>query len=905
MLTVTPGWSESYGLFTKGEAPMVLSYTTSPAYHAIEEGSDRYRALSFPEGHYLQIELAGMIEDSDRPKLARDFLAFVVSPQFQDIIPTTNWMLPAAKTSKPLPGAFEALVEPTKTFLFSPEEVAQNRRAWIDEWLGGDEPLTGLNQRAKVAAGAVVLALLVAVVLGAASALVWAGAGDLSGLVPDAYLARIAAFTLLQATLSTLLSLALGVLLARSLARQTAFVGRNLLVRLLALPLALPAIVAVLGVVAVWGGRGWVNGALTALDMGRLPSIYGLGGILLAHVFFNLPLAARLMLGHFERVPAEHWRLAAQLALPPATSFRLIEWPVVRRNAPGVAGLVFMLCLTSFAVVLTLGGGPGATTLEVAIYQALRFDFDPTRAVVLAAAQLALTAGLLGLAALFGADLREEPGLGRPIARYDRTGTARALDFALIALAAAFVALPMLAVVVDGLGADLARLVREAAVQQALLTSLAIGASAAVFGVAMAVALIAAARATTSLSLKRACGAASSLTLVVPPVLLGCWLVRPAQTRCRRVRARPRHDRHRQRDDGPAVRRSGARPRDRQRGQPHRPAGGALGHRRARLGPADRLAAPAPAAHDGARLRRGPVARRSRRHRAPRQRPGHDPALPPFAAHGQLPHGGRGRHRPHPRRLDARGVRLLRHAPGAVRVSGAPVRLEGVRFAYGGTAFVLDITVDAGAVAAIIGPSGAGKSTLLNLIAGFETPQAGRVLIDGRDVGGLLPAARPVSMVFQDNNLFAHLDVATNVALGINPSGRPTAAQKRAVADALARLGLAGMAGRYPGELSGGERGRVALARATLRDRPVLLLDEPFAALGPALRADMLDLLRAPARDPWHDRLDRHPPARRRPRTRHPHRLRRGRSGQGVRGNGGAVRGKRRARTGGLSRAVR
>ena len=390
----------------------------------------------------------------------------------------------------------------------------------------GDEPLTGLNQRAKVAAGAVVLALLVAVVLGAASALVWAGAGDLSGLVPDAYLARIAAFTLLQATLSTLLSLALGVLLARSLARQTAFVGRGLLVRLLALPLALPAIVAVLGVVAVWGGRGWVNGALTALDMGRLPSIYGLGGILLAHVFFNLPLAARLMLGHFERVPAEHWRLAAQLALPPATSFRLIEWPVVRRNVPGVAGLVFMLCLTSFAVVLTLGGGPGATTLEVAIYQALRFDFDPTRAVVLAAAQLALTAGLLGLAALFGADLREEPGLGRPIARYDGTGTARALDFALITLAAAFVALPMLAVVVDGLGADLARLVREAAVQRALLTSLAIGASAAILGVAMAVALIAAARATTSLSLKRACAAASSLTLVVPPVLLGAgWFV--------------------------------------------------------------------------------------------------------------------------------------------------------------------------------------------------------------------------------------------------------------------------------------------------------------------------------------------------------------------------------------------
>ena len=135
VLTVTPGWSESYGLFTKGEASMVLSYTTSPAYHAIEEGTERYRALSFPEGHYLQIEVAGMIENSDRPKLARDFLAFMVGPAFQDIIPTTNWMLPAAKTSTPLPGAFEALVEPTRTLLFSPEEVAEHREAWVDEWL--------------------------------------------------------------------------------------------------------------------------------------------------------------------------------------------------------------------------------------------------------------------------------------------------------------------------------------------------------------------------------------------------------------------------------------------------------------------------------------------------------------------------------------------------------------------------------------------------------------------------------------------------------------------------------------------------------------------------------------------------------------------------------------------------
>lgn len=135
ILTVTPGWSEAYALFTKGEAPMVLSYTTSPAYHAIAENSERYKAAAFAEGHYLQVEVAGLIEASPRKELAKSFLAFMMGPGFQDQIPTNNWMFPAGETSAPLPPAFDALVKPAKTLLFSPEEVEQNRRAWIDEWL--------------------------------------------------------------------------------------------------------------------------------------------------------------------------------------------------------------------------------------------------------------------------------------------------------------------------------------------------------------------------------------------------------------------------------------------------------------------------------------------------------------------------------------------------------------------------------------------------------------------------------------------------------------------------------------------------------------------------------------------------------------------------------------------------
>jgi thiamine transport system substrate-binding protein len=134
VLTVTPGWSEAYGLFTKGEVPMVLSYTTSPAYHMVEEKSDRYQAAEFSEGHYIQIEVAGMLKNTKHQQLAQDFLKFMLTTGFQDQIPTKNWMMPVAKTSTPLPAAFSKLVQPKKTFLMSPEEVAANRKAWIAEW---------------------------------------------------------------------------------------------------------------------------------------------------------------------------------------------------------------------------------------------------------------------------------------------------------------------------------------------------------------------------------------------------------------------------------------------------------------------------------------------------------------------------------------------------------------------------------------------------------------------------------------------------------------------------------------------------------------------------------------------------------------------------------------------------
>ncbi|MGR3269392.1 thiamine ABC transporter ATP-binding protein [Thalassococcus profundi] len=172
------------------------------------------------------------------------------------------------------------------------------------------------------------------------------------------------------------------------------------------------------------------------------------------------------------------------------------------------------------------------------------------------------------------------------------------------------------------------------------------------------------------------------------------------------------------------------------------------------------------------------------------------------------------------------------------------LELDGLRWRAGDFALEAEMQIAPGDRVAVIGPSGAGKSTLLDLVAGFRSPEVGRVLWQGRDLGPLSPAARPVTILFQDNNLFPHLSIARNLGLAVRPDGRrPDAAQTGRIGDALARVGLSGFEDRLPGSLSGGQQSRAALARVLVQDRPVLLLDEPFAALGPALRAEMLDLV--------------------------------------------------------------
>jgi thiamine transport system substrate-binding protein len=134
VVTVTPGWSEAYGLFLDGEADMVLSYTTSPAYHLIAEEDDSYATAAFSEGHYMQIEVGGVLQTADDPALAQQFLDFMVSPAFQEIIPETNWMYPAALAAEALPAGFDTLTQPEQALIYPAEEVAAIRDAALDTW---------------------------------------------------------------------------------------------------------------------------------------------------------------------------------------------------------------------------------------------------------------------------------------------------------------------------------------------------------------------------------------------------------------------------------------------------------------------------------------------------------------------------------------------------------------------------------------------------------------------------------------------------------------------------------------------------------------------------------------------------------------------------------------------------
>ena len=288
--------------------------------------------------------------------------------------------------------------------------------------------------------GAAAAALVLVLTIGTLAAVAWRAEWQRGLSGADWAAIR---FTLTQAFVSAGLSVLLAIPVARALARRR-FRGRSALITLMGAPFLLPTVVAVIGLLAVFGRGGMVNSVLTWLGLPTV-TIFGFHGVVLAHVFFNLPLAIRLILQGWLAIPSERFRLAASLNIPIG---RLLEWPMLRAVVPGVFLVIFLICLTSFAVALTLGGGPRATTVELAIYQALRFDFDLGRAALLACIQFGLcvvAAVIVWRLTVIGA---MGAGLDRVVQRWDLRWPA--LDYLMIALVAAFLLAPLAMVVWRG-----------------------------------------------------------------------------------------------------------------------------------------------------------------------------------------------------------------------------------------------------------------------------------------------------------------------------------------------------------------------------------------------------------------------------------------------------------------------
>ena len=220
---------------------------------------------------------------------------------------------------------------------------------------------------------------------------------DTQGLWQDPWFWQVVRFTFWQALLSSALAVGLALPLARALALDARLPGRDTFLRWCLICFVMPSLVLITGLVILFGRQGW----LTPWMPGQW-QLYGLNGILLAHVFLNLPLAVRVLTFQWQGIPGSAWKMAAQLSLTPWQRFKWLEWPAIRTLLPALAGFIFLLCFNSFAVVLALGGGPAASTLEVAIFQALKYQFNPAEAVGLALTQLFLAGGLFWMLSRLG-----------------------------------------------------------------------------------------------------------------------------------------------------------------------------------------------------------------------------------------------------------------------------------------------------------------------------------------------------------------------------------------------------------------------------------------------------------------------------------------------------------------------
>lgn len=308
-------------------------------------------------------------------------------------------------------------------------------------------------------------------------------------LVNDRYLWHLLGFSFWQALLSTLLSVIPAIPLARALNRRR-FPLRHTLLRFCSMTLVMPVLVTIFGLLSVYGREGWLARICQHIGLDYTFSPYGLQGILLAHLFFNLPLAARLLLQALENIPAEQRQLAAQLGMQGWYRFSLLEWPALCQQIAPTAALIFMLCFASFATVLALGGGPQATTIELAIFQALSYDYDPGRAALLALLQLLCCLALIMVTRFFTHPLPAGAAIRSDWRNPEDSLRAKCTDTLIILLALLLIIPPLLAVVVDGLQPGLQSVIQQPALWQASGTSLCIALKAGLLSVVLCTMLL-------------------------------------------------------------------------------------------------------------------------------------------------------------------------------------------------------------------------------------------------------------------------------------------------------------------------------------------------------------------------------------------------------------------------------
>jgi len=405
----------------------------------------------------------------------------------------------------------------------------QSRRGW-PWWLCGIGALT---------------VILTLTLLPLAAMLLQAGALNWDAVFGSTYVQRVIKFTLFQATISTLLSIAFALMVALAIAHKPRFYGRTILVTLFTLSMVIPTIAAVYGIVAAYGRTGWLSEIVQPI-LGERYSFYGFTAILIAHVFFNMPLAARIFLGNLENIPEQNWRLARQLGMQPLSVLRYIEWPVLKNLIPGIAILIFTLCFTSFAIVMTLGGGPRATTIEVAIFQALRFDFDISMAVSLACVQLSicLLLTLLSTAFKHNNDLGFESAssakhalIGVTHSRNTKvfsheqiwkTPALNTMHWAAIMLASSFILLPLLALATSAINSKTLTVLTDSLTISATINTLVASLAASLMAMLLALGLLISTR-HLRIRLKRERSGqwlqmSGNIILILPPLVLGTGL---------------------------------------------------------------------------------------------------------------------------------------------------------------------------------------------------------------------------------------------------------------------------------------------------------------------------------------------------------------------------------------------